>query len=188
MSRGKNVDLELEQLAEHDEVLSNITRAVFNTMNRKTPQTEEELITSINDFWINCIDNNLRPSIELLCSWLGVHRTTFWRWCNDYRTHSSEWQDICRRTHQGIVACLEQLGNTGKLNPVTYIFSMKNIAGYSDQTTTVIEDNSKRMTVRDLPIFGNTVDLETINLRDDDKPKKTEVSSLPIFGKTDNDK
>lgn len=45
--------------------------------------TDEELIDSIDEYFIYCRDNGFKPTLPSLTVWLGVSRQTMWAWRND---------------------------------------------------------------------------------------------------------
>ena len=98
---------------------------------RGRPADEEELKRRIDQYFHFCRERNFRPGIESLCSAIGTNRKTFWRWINGSGC-SAEWSSICNDARQFIGAFLEQAAITGKLNPATSIFLMKNWLGYKD--------------------------------------------------------
>ena len=125
------------------------------------PQNVEELKTRIDDYFLFCANNGYRPAIESLALSLGVSRITFWQWRNGSR--GVEWQEICESAAQMIITFLEACMMSGKINPVSSIFLLKNLAGYSDcQTLEVrktdtmsevqmsIEDISARLPIEDI--------------------------------------
>ena len=118
------------------------------------PKTDEELKERIDDYFNFCVDNQFRPGIESLCLSLSTSRQNFWVWCSGGGGKSKEWQQNCLKAKQTIIAFLESCGLSGRLNPATMIFCLKNWAGYTDSSTleAFIEDpNSTSMS--ELPTF-----------------------------------
>ena len=99
------------------------------------PQTEQELAQRINDFFGFCQQSSLRPGIEILSAALGVHRGTFWEWCNGRGGKSEEWRNICLQARQLVVCFVEQASMAGHLNPATSCFLLKNWSGYQDSVS-----------------------------------------------------
>lgn len=95
------------------------------------PRNETELKERINDFFSFCSQRNIKPGIEAISLSLGVTRATFWNWTNGIGV-SGEWQDICVIAKQSIIAFIEAAALSGKLNPATSIFILKNVGNYKD--------------------------------------------------------
>ena len=98
------------------------------------PETEEELKQRIDDYFQFCVERDVRCGIESLCLSLSITRTTLFNWCNG-RGCSREWQEICQNAKQFILTFLEQVSMSGKLNPATSIFLLKNVGGYKDSVS-----------------------------------------------------
>ena len=96
------------------------------------PETVEELKNRINEYFQRCSDEALRPGIESLSAALCVSRQTFWRWCNGDINTGDEWRSVCESAKSTINAYLEQAMLTGKINPASGIFLMKNWMNYKD--------------------------------------------------------
>ncbi|SEM67547.1 hypothetical protein SAMN04487770_1636 [Butyrivibrio sp. ob235] len=137
MSRGKNNHL-TSALNEVNgtEFVGSTVGCLMELSKQGAPQDEKELRERINSYFQFCIDNDFRPGIESLSLSLGITRQTFWNWCNNndrrYK-YSSEWSQICRQAKQLIVSFIESASLSGKLNPASSIFMLKNWGGYSDQ-------------------------------------------------------
>ncbi len=91
----------------------------------------DELRERINQYFEWTIEKDMRPGIEMLALAIGVDRTTLWRWnCN-----GGTKGQIIGQARQVIAALMEQWGLTGKINPTTLCFVMKNHFGYADEFT-----------------------------------------------------
>lgn len=130
------------------------------------PQNIEELKTRIDGYFRFCADSGFRPALESLSLSLGVSRITFWQWRNGSR--GDEWKEICESAAQVIITFLEACMMSGKINPASSIFLLKNIAGYSDtqtlefkQSDTMhdvqmsIEDIASRLPIEDIERLQN---------------------------------
>lgn len=124
------------------------------------PQSDEELQKRIDQFFEFCRTSQVRPGIETLSLALGVNRSTFFRWCRGEGA-SPERQAICETARNACIAFLEQAHMSGKLNPASGIFLLKNWAGYRD--TISLEENSateriakKTLGVDELPSLAST--------------------------------
>lgn len=125
------------------------------------PRTDQELDERITEYFEHCIQNNSRPGIESLCLSLSTTRQNFWKWCNGEGGKSQEWQHQCVLARQVIIAFLESAGLSGKLNPATGIFLLKNWAQYSDSSSLSIDhtDNKSLLSANELPLFNTEHEL-----------------------------
>jgi hypothetical protein len=103
------------------------------------PRNETELKERINDFFSFCSQRSFKPGVEALSLSLGVTRACFWNWTNGVGV-SEEWKDICVIAKQSIITYIEAAAMSGKLNPATSIFILKNVGNYKDQIS--FEDTS----------------------------------------------
>lgn len=109
------------------------------------PSSIEELKQRIDDYFQFCADRDMRIGVESLALSLGVSRVTFWNWCNNNGC-TDEWAEICQKAKQFVLTFLEQMSLSGKLNPATSIFLMKNWAGYKD--TISFDENAPKETIQ----------------------------------------
>lgn len=87
----------------------------------------------IQEYFSYCIDSDIRPGVEGMAMALGVNRRTLWDWeQGNTRNNSVVRSDIIRKGKQFLALYLENLASTGKINPVTWIFMMKNHFQYKD--------------------------------------------------------
>lgn len=132
---------------------------------RGRPQNIAELKQRIDDYFQFCADKDMRIGVESLSLSLGVSRVTFWNWCNNNGC-SDEWSEVCQKAKQFVLTFLEQMSLSGRLNPATSIFLMKNWAGYKD-TISFDEDVPKEtqhraLTASELPKLGiSRIETET---------------------------
>ena len=152
-----NSNYPTNQLKELDgsEYVGRTVRGLLELSKLGIPQTDQELTDRINEYFQHCVEVNWRPGIESLCLSLSTTRQNFWKWCNGQGGRSREWQHQCLLARQVIIAFLESAGLSGKLNPATNIFLLKNWANYQDNSNLTIEqDDSKNgLSVADLPIL-----------------------------------
>jgi hypothetical protein len=117
------------------------------------PTSTEELKGRIDDYFRFCADKDFRPGIESLCLSLGITRTTLWNWCKRIGC-DVEWAETCMQAKQFILTFLEQISLTGKINPASSIFYLKNWGAYSDnyliESDTSQETDKKLITVAEL--------------------------------------
>ena len=88
-----------------------------------------ELQKRIDWYFEYCRELNIFPFFEGLCLSIGMDNKTFLEKCKD----DSETGKILSHAKQLIITALESLGIKGKINAATYIFLMKQIAGYTDK-------------------------------------------------------
>lgn len=95
------------------------------------PRSDAEVTQRIDQYFTFCGQHNLRPGIESLALALHVSRQTIYLWGKGINC-SVERQQTIENAKQFIASFIEQAGMSGKLNPVTTIFLMKNWMGYQD--------------------------------------------------------
>ena len=157
---------ELSQKFNGNEQTGQLINCIMDLSDKGKPETVEELEERINDYFTFCGMNNFRPGIESLALSLGVSRVSFWKWCYEGSGKPKQWVDICKTAKQMIIAFTEQAALSGKLNPATSIFLMKNLGGYKDSISfeeITPQDNIHNFAV-EYPKLGND---------DDDIPTKT---------------
>lgn len=137
------------------EFVGNTVRSLVELSKLGIPKSDTELEERITEYFEHCIKNNSRPGIESLCLSLSTTRQNFWNWCNGCGGKSQEWQHQCVLARQVIVAFLESAGLSGKLNPATSIFLLKNWANYTDSNNLAIEqtDIKQELRAEELPTF-----------------------------------
>lgn len=106
------------------------------------PKTDEEVKKRVSAFFQWCIDNDVRPGVELMALSLGTTRQTLWNW----QKEGGKKGEIITQAKQMIAALTENWGQTGKINPAAFCFIMKNNFGYSDNVT--VETIQKQETHR----------------------------------------
>ena len=96
------------------------------------PKSNAEVRERIDEYFSFCEAEKIRPGIEGLALALGVTRTTLFNWTRQHGCDAERAQ-LIQQAKQYIITFLEIAGNTGNLNPPCWIFSMKNVAGWTDQ-------------------------------------------------------
>ncbi|MCM1223384.1 MAG: hypothetical protein NC548_53945 [Lachnospiraceae bacterium] len=157
---NKNSNFPSNQLNDISPEVCKVTVDNLRELSRRgRPETEAELQQRIDEYFTFCANRGFRPGIESLCVALSCTRQSLWKWCNG-GGKSQEWTDICNTAKQFIVAFLEQLSMTGKLNPANSIFYLKNWAGYSDSVTMEpVSAVREVLSVDELPILNAEGDL-----------------------------
>lgn len=92
--------------------------------------TAEEVEQRVSEYFDACIQNSVRPGVEGMALALGTTRQTLLNWQNE----GNQKGEIITRAKQMLAALLESWSMTGKINPVTSIFLLKNHFGYADKT------------------------------------------------------
>ncbi len=111
------------------------------------PKTDEEVRQRVSAFFQWCIDNDVRPGVELMALSLGTTRQTFWNWQKEGGMKG----EIITQAKQMIAALTENWGQTGKINPAAFCFIMKNHFGYSDNVTVeTVQKQEKHRTIEQI--------------------------------------
>ena len=145
----------IEELAQEPEfVKDTITSlsALKDLAKMGKPKTAAELQERLDEYFIFCKDNSMKPGIESMSLALNIDRRTFWTWCNGSK--GTEYQEICTRARQVLTSFIETSMYSGKINPAAAIFSLKNTACWTDAVQ--IETNTradKTPTAALLPIW-----------------------------------
>lgn len=116
------------------------------------PETDQEVEQRINDYFQFCEESILRPGIESLCCALHISRTTLFRWQRG-EDCSRRRQELITQARGFISSFLEQVSLSGRLNPATSIFLLKNWCGYRDTISleSIAEENRCSRSIPDLP-------------------------------------
>lgn len=114
------------------ETCAEITSCLRELNEQGKPSTLQELKDRIDSYFAFCERKGLRIGVETLCVSLSITRTTLWRWC-EADGCDEEWAEVCRNAKQFIMAFLEVLTLSGRLNPASSIFYLKNWGNYKDQ-------------------------------------------------------
>ena len=136
-----------------------IVSCLMELSGRGRPENENELKSRISEYFEFCASRDFRPGIESLCLALGTSRSTLWNWCRQDGC-SYEWAETCRNAKQTILVFLEQCNLSGKLNPASSIFYLKNWGNYVDSFSVenVTDIPKKRVLSADeLPKLGPTL-------------------------------
>ena len=100
---------------------------------RELPQINhadsQEVERRIKYFFNFCVENELRPTVELMALSVGVSRQSLWQW----EQEGSARGKVISSAKQTLGALMEQWGVCGKINPTTMIFLLKNHHGYKDE-------------------------------------------------------
>lgn len=108
--------------------ISSIVQKMTTLRVLKKPQTDEEIEERVKYFFQWCVDNDVRPGVELMALALGTTRQNLWNW----QQAGGRKGEIITLAKQMLAALIENWGQTGKINPAALCFIMKNNFGYSD--------------------------------------------------------
>lgn len=109
------------------------------------PETDEQVEERVDQYFALCQASGLRPGVESLATALHISRTTLYRWSNG-EDCSPKRQEIVQAAKSLIYSFVEQAMMTGKINPASGIFLMKNWMNYKD--TLSIEESLPSEVVR----------------------------------------
>ena len=104
------------------------------------PQTDDEVEERVKYFFQWCVDNDVRPGVELLALALGTTRQTLWNWQREGERKG----EIITLAKQMLAALIENWGQTGKINPAALCFIMKNNFGYADNVQLEVSKQDNR--------------------------------------------
>lgn len=112
-------------------------------------QTDDEIEERVKYFFQWCVDNDVRPGVELMALALGTTRQNLWKWqqAGDRRG------EIITLAKQVLAALIENWGQTGKINPAALCFIMKNNFGYADNVQVELsrgDDKSQHRTAEEI--------------------------------------
>lgn len=133
---------------------SKITRHTFQLMqlpkiDMDDPVQVEERIAY---YFEKCVTDDVKPGVAGLCLALGISRQTWQSWGQGTR-RSSEYTDIVERSRRTMEAVMEQYMLSGKINPVTGIFLLKNNFGYADKSEVVLTPNNPLGEQKDMEVL-----------------------------------
>lgn len=96
----------------------------------------------INEYFVLCAENDMKPTVTGFRNALRIGRTTLWEWKQgNYRADSH--QAIILEAYDMLEALWEDYMMNGKINPVSGIFLGKNNFGYQDKQEYVLTPNQK---------------------------------------------
>ena len=99
----------------------------------------EQVRERIEWYFDHCMNNGMKPTVAGVCNALKIDRQTFYRWGEGKtRSNSAEYCHMVKSAKAAIWELWEQFAADGKVNPVTFIFLMKNHFGYADKQEVVV--------------------------------------------------
>lgn len=103
----------------------------------------KQITARIGEYFALCVKNDMRPSVAAMALSLGVDRKTLWTWANgEGRGKNSDVRNSVKRAYAALNVMMEDYMQTGKINPVSGIFLMKNNFGYTDKQEVVLTPNN----------------------------------------------
>lgn len=101
----------------------------------------------INEYFVLCMNDDMKPSVKGLENALRVSRSTIWEWKQgNYRKDTH--QAIICEAYDMMEALWQDYMQNGKINPVSGIFLGKNLfPGYTDKQEFVLTPNQQREAV-----------------------------------------
>lgn len=102
----------------------------------------DEVAQRVRLYFERCIEDDSRPSVVGLASFLGIDRTNLWRYRVGELGKSEEVRNLLKKTavvlEEFDIECMKR----GKINPVSAIFILKNHYGYQDKQEVVVTPNN----------------------------------------------
>lgn len=94
----------------------------------------------INDYFVLCAQNDMKPAVKGFCNALRVSRQTLFDWRHgNFRKDTH--QEIILRAYDLLEELWEAYLQNGKMNPISAIFLGKNNFGYADKQEYVLTPN-----------------------------------------------
>lgn len=106
----------------------------------------------IDDYFILCVQNDVKPSVKGFLNALRVAKSTLWEWKNGGFRAGTHQQIICE-AYDVLEALWEDYMMNGKINPVSGIFLGKNNFGYADKQEYVLTPNQQQVTLEDIKVI-----------------------------------
>lgn len=131
-----------------------------------------ELERRIQLYFSQCDENNLFPSVTGLSLFLGIDRSTLWKWKTAKRRENDQrYIDIIQRAYDVIEeSMIQEMLSGGVKNPISAIFYLKNLHGYTDGIENKHSDTSEVPTAKKIAEITeryNIVDAEIIEDNED---------------------
>lgn len=99
----------------------------------------DQVAERIEWYFNHCATDGMKPTVAGVCNALGIDRVTFYQWgTGDRRGKNPAYANMVKKAKAMIWELWEQYAADGKVNPVTFIFLMKNHFGYADKQEVVV--------------------------------------------------
>lgn len=122
---------------------ADISRAILNAtryIKAEPCKSDNEVADRIELYFSECAKYGIIPKWETLALALGVTRRMVWQWATG-QAGSPARQKMIQRAKDILSAVDAELVQTGKVNPVVYIFRAKNFYDMKDQQDVVVTPN-----------------------------------------------
>ena len=103
----------------------------------------------INEYFILCMQDDIKPSVKGFLNALRVAKSTLWEWKTG-GLRAGTHQAIIVEAYDVLEALWEDYMQNGKINPVSGIFLGKNNFNYSDKQEYVLTPNQNRLAEADV--------------------------------------
>jgi len=115
--------------------------------------SDAEVQQRIYDYFDWCIETDSKPSVAALATALGIDRRTLWEWEIGKVYAGTQRASLIKHAKSIMNATMEEMMQTGKINPVVGIFLMMNNMGYKDQSDVVITPNQPLGEIQDKSVI-----------------------------------
>lgn len=124
----------------NSEAISKITDISFKALTLPPIDESkiEEVMRRTGEYFAECQKLGAKVGTAGLCAWLGIHRQTWYSWCNGTNRRETHY-NFCVKVMGVLDAALEGYMQNSKVNPITGIYYGKNNFGYKDKTEVVVE-------------------------------------------------
>lgn len=131
-----------------------------------------ELENRIQLYFSQCDENKLFPSVTGLSLFLGIDRSTLWKWKTAKRRENDQrYIEIIQRAYDVIEeSMIQEMLSGGVKNPISAIFYLKNLHGYTDGIESNRKDSEEMSDDRKMAEISeryNIVDAEIIDNNED---------------------
>jgi len=149
----------------------------FNLSPMQLPEVDRDDRSQVEkrilDYFKMCIDNDIKPGVAGICLSLGITRSAWQQW--GVGKHRPGYSDIVEKSRIVMEAIMEQYMLSGKINPVTGIFLLKNNFGYADKSEVVLTPNNDPMGENRSPEYLKQKYLDaTYGMSDNDEPDSSD--------------
>lgn len=100
----------------------------------------------VSDYFYICSQDDVKPGLAGMALAFGVDRLTLYKWCNGIESKymPDEVRNTLKKAYLILDNQMEQFMQSGKVNPVSGIFLMKNNYGYQDKQEVVLTPNQQQ--------------------------------------------
>lgn len=133
---GKTASIKHNLINTTAEDIGRIVWQSARLLNREIVKTDEECAERLNQYFQECYELNIIPTVEDMCLALGTHRDVVWDW--EHGTRGQDRANMIKKAKQILAGIDAALVAEGKIPQVTYIFRSKNYYGMKDQQDVVV--------------------------------------------------